>query len=71
MMTCARVREFNSKPPEVITEPMILDNSTPKSSAKPEKKTTDDLPKMYYRRLLCLKKAGKELKQIHRIDTGT
>lgn len=68
-MTCARVREFNSKPPEVIAEPKILDNSTPKSSAKPEKKTTDDLPKMYYRSLLTLKKAGKELKQIHQIDT--
>lgn len=61
-MTCARVREFNSKPPEVTIEPKILNTSTPNTSAKPEKTTTEDLPKMYYRTLLTRKKAGKEPK---------
>lgn len=59
LMTCARVREFNSKPAPVVTlEPKIISTSTPNTSVKPEKKTTEDLPKMYYRTVV--KKAGKE-----------
>ncbi|XP_035534606.1 MAX gene-associated protein-like isoform X2 [Morone saxatilis] len=58
MMTCARVREFNSKPPPVVTiEPKIVSTSTPNTTAKPEKTTTDDLPKKYYRTIMTVKKA--------------
>ncbi|XP_031722107.1 MAX gene-associated protein isoform X2 [Anarrhichthys ocellatus] len=46
MMTCARVREFNSKPPpELSIEPKILDVSALITTAKQQKTTTDDLPK--------------------------
>lgn len=66
MMTCARVREFNSKPPpEVTIEPKIVDAPTPNTSAKPESATTEDLPKMYYRTLLNHKTAGGQPMQIH------
>lgn len=61
MMTCARVRQFNSKPPpEVTIEPKIPDTSTPNATAKPQKTTTDNLPKNYHRTILTVKKAGKD-----------
>nr|XP_020459361.1 MAX gene-associated protein-like isoform X1 [Monopterus albus]XP_020459362.1 MAX gene-associated protein-like isoform X1 [Monopterus albus]XP_020459363.1 MAX gene-associated protein-like isoform X1 [Monopterus albus]XP_020459365.1 MAX gene-associated protein-like isoform X1 [Monopterus albus]XP_020459366.1 MAX gene-associated protein-like isoform X1 [Monopterus albus]XP_020459367.1 MAX gene-associated protein-like isoform X1 [Monopterus albus] len=56
MMTCARVREFNSKlPPAVTMEPKISNIST----AKPQKTTTDNLPKQYYRTVTAKKSAEK------------
>ncbi|KAM7368132.1 hypothetical protein PAMP_014379 [Pampus punctatissimus] len=53
-MTCARVREFNSKPPPELTiEPKILD--TPNTTQK----TNDDLPKKYSRTILTVGKTGQ------------
>ncbi len=64
-MTCARVREFNSKPPpEVTIEPKSPDTSAPNTTANPQKTTTDDLPKKYHRTMLTVKKAGKEPKKM-------
>ncbi|XP_071334903.1 MAX gene-associated protein isoform X4 [Trachinotus anak] len=49
MMTCARVREFNSKPPpEVTIEPKILDTSTPSNNTELQKTTHDNLPRHRY-----------------------
>ena len=60
-LTCARVREFNSKPPPELTiEPKITD--PPITTTKPQK-TTDNLPKKYHRTILTVEKAGKELKK--------
>nr|XP_046229084.1 MAX gene-associated protein [Scatophagus argus]XP_046229085.1 MAX gene-associated protein [Scatophagus argus] len=60
MMTCARVREFNSKPPpEVSMEPKILDISAPNITEKAGKATADDLLKKYSRNLLTVKKTEK------------
>lgn len=57
-MTCARVREFNSKPPpQVSILPEILNTQTQ------EKKTTDDGPKTYFRTVLNHNNAGKEPEQ--------
>ncbi|KAK5853185.1 hypothetical protein PBY51_006996 [Eleginops maclovinus] len=43
MMTCARVRAFNSKPPPVLSlEPMHVDTSTANTAAKPQENTKDD-----------------------------
>ncbi|XP_042339360.1 MAX gene-associated protein-like, partial [Plectropomus leopardus] len=54
-MTCARVREFNSKPPPKLTiEPKILN---------PSKPAADNTPKMYYRSLLTGKKAAERASQ--------
>ncbi|XP_040920857.1 MAX gene-associated protein isoform X2 [Toxotes jaculatrix] len=51
MMTCARVREFNSKPPpEVTIEPKILEL---------QKTTTDNLPRHYHGTIKTLNKAEK------------
>lgn len=63
-MTCARVREFNSKPPDEVTiEPKVLD--TPATTTTTTTTTaTDSQPKMYYRSLLTGKKAGKESKKM-------
>eukprot|EP00064_Thunnus_orientalis_P012560 superscaffoldBa00001941_g12595 len=56
-LTCARVREFNSKPPPELTiEPKIPD--PPITATKPQK-TTDNLPKKYHRTILTVEKAGK------------
>lgn len=64
-MTCARVREFNSKPPpEVTIEPKIPYTSTPKDTADPQRTTTDNLPKKYRRTVLTVNKAGKEPKKM-------
>lgn len=53
MMTCARVREFNSKPPPQVTiEPKIF---APNAPTKPQK-TTDK----YYSTLPTVNKAGKK-----------
>ncbi|XP_034756130.1 MAX gene-associated protein [Etheostoma cragini] len=61
MMTCARVREFNSKPPpEISIEPKILHTSTPNTTAKPLKTTTDNLLTNYHRPLLtAVRKTAK------------
>lgn len=60
MMTCARVREFNAKPPpQVSILPEIF--NTPTSTVK-EKKTVDDSPKTYFRTLNSHTKEGKEPK---------
>ncbi|XP_029352314.1 MAX gene-associated protein [Echeneis naucrates] len=49
MMTCARVREFNSiPPPEVTIEPKILHTSTPNTNTKLQKITTEDLRRQDY-----------------------
>lgn len=61
MMTCARVREFNSKPPPVLTLEPDTSTPKPKPSATPQETTTDGQPKKYYRTLLT---AGTEPKQI-------
>lgn len=59
MMTCARVREFNSKPPpQVSILPEILNTQTLITS-----ETQDDGPKTYFRTVLNPNKAGKEPKQ--------
>ncbi|XP_074471809.1 uncharacterized protein mgab isoform X2 [Sebastes fasciatus] len=57
LMTCARVRAFNSKPPPELTlEPKIIDAPTP-NTAKPQKTTTDNLPKKYFRTVMAGKTA--------------
>lgn len=48
MMTCARVREFNAKPPQVSILPEIFNTLT---STVKEKKTAEDGPKKYFRTL--------------------
>ncbi|XP_045917038.1 MAX gene-associated protein isoform X3 [Micropterus dolomieu] len=64
MMTCARVREFNSKPPPELTiEPKIPETSTPNTKAKLQETTTDNLPKKYNRTLLTVKKAAENTSQ--------
>ncbi|XP_005917749.1 MAX gene-associated protein isoform X2 [Haplochromis burtoni] len=56
MMTCARVREFNSKPPPQVTiEPKIF---APNAPTKPQK-TTDK----YYSTLPTVNKAGENASQ--------
>ncbi|XP_076612472.1 uncharacterized protein LOC143336289 [Chaetodon auriga] len=63
MMTCARVRAFNSEPPpEVTMEPKIPDTSTPNTTAKPRQRTTDS-PKMYHRTIMTLKKTAGQTSQ--------
>lgn len=62
-MTCARVREFNSKPPPVVTmEPKMPDTSIANSITKLQKTTTDDLPKQYYRTVTSVRNPGKLIK---------
>lgn len=62
-MTCARVREFNSKPPPIVTiEPKIPDTSTANTITKLQKMTTDNQPKQYYRTVTTVRKPGKEIK---------
>ncbi|XP_023285958.1 MAX gene-associated protein-like [Seriola lalandi dorsalis] len=57
MMTCARVREFNSKPPpEVTIEPKIPNISTPSTNTKLQK-MTDNQPRHYYRTVKTKKAA--------------
>ncbi|KAM8726589.1 MAX gene-associated protein isoform 2-T3 [Acanthopagrus schlegelii] len=58
MMTCARVREFNSKPPPVLTLEPDISTPKPKSSATPQETTTNGQPKKYYRTLLNAEKAS-------------
>lgn len=61
MMTCARVREFNAKPPpQVSILPGIFNTPTP---AVKEKKALTDRPKAYFRTLNNLIKEGEEPKQ--------
>lgn len=61
MMTCARVREFNAKPPQVSNLPEIFNTAT---STVKEKKTVDDSPKAYFRTLNDHNnKEGKEWKK--------
>lgn len=63
MMTCARVREFNSKPPPEVS--IELHTSTPNTTAKPQKTTTDNLLKKYHSSLLTtVKKTGKASKKM-------
>ncbi|KAM3603399.1 uncharacterized protein V6R79_021646 [Siganus canaliculatus] len=59
LMTCARVREFNSKPPPQVPRPGIPDTTPSNAAAKPQKTTTDDEPKMYYRTVMAVKKSGE------------
>lgn len=61
-MTCARVREFNSKPPVITMEPKMPDTSTANTITKQQKTTTDNLPKQYYRTLTTVRNPGKEIK---------
>lgn len=62
MMTCARVREFNAKPPpQVSILPEIF--NTPTSTVK-EKKTVDDSPKTYFRTLNNHMKEGEEPQKV-------
>ncbi|XP_041814517.1 uncharacterized protein magl isoform X2 [Chelmon rostratus] len=71
MMTCARVRAFNSQPPpEVTIEPKIPDTSTPNTTAKLQQTTTDSLPKIYHRTLLPVKKAGQTSQGSTSSETG-
>ena len=63
-MTCARVREFNSKPPEIPTYPTAPDTSTADRAKKQQEMTTDILPKVYYRTVVPIKKSGKEPKKM-------
>ncbi|KAK2856449.1 hypothetical protein Q5P01_005184 [Channa striata] len=64
MMTCARVREFNSKPPPVLTiEPKMADPSTSTTATKLQKTATDNLPKQYYRTISTVKKTAKNTSQ--------
>ncbi|XP_073348922.1 MAX gene-associated protein isoform X2 [Pagrus major] len=59
MMTCARVREFNSKPPPVLTIEPDTSTPKPKPSATSQETTTDGQPKKYYRTLLTVRQADK------------
>lgn len=56
-MTCARVREFNSKPPEVVLEPKIFGVTALATPAK-RQKTTDSLPNKYNSTVPTLNKTG-------------
>ncbi|XP_059212334.1 uncharacterized protein magl isoform X2 [Centropristis striata] len=65
MMTCARVREFNSKPPPELTiEPKILDPSTLNTTEKTQKTTTDNQPNNYDRTTLSVEGAEKASQKI-------
>lgn len=57
MMTCARVREFNAKPPQVPILPDIF--NTPTTSTAKEKKPAEDKPKIYFRTLYNHIKEGR------------
>lgn len=57
MMTCARVREFNAKPPQVPILPEIF--NTPTTSTAKEKKPAEDKPKIYFRTLYNHAKEGR------------
>ncbi|XP_018551754.1 MAX gene-associated protein [Lates calcarifer] len=71
MMTCARVREFNSKPPpEVTLEPKILDTSTANSITKVQRATTEDLPRFSHRTVKPLKNAAKICQESTANETG-
>lgn len=59
MMTCARVREFNAKPPPQVSLPSEIFNT--QTTTTKEKKTTDG-PKTYFRTLHDHIKGGKEPK---------
>ncbi|XP_035851241.1 MAX gene-associated protein isoform X2 [Sander lucioperca] len=61
MMTCARVREFNSKPPPEVS--IELHTSTPNTTAKPQKTTTDNLLKKYHSSLLTTVKKTEKASQ--------
>lgn len=66
MMTCARVRAFNSKPPPVLSlEPMLIDTSTANPAAKPQENTTDDQPTNCLKNLPSVEKEGEEAKKIY------
>ncbi|XP_030578026.1 MAX gene-associated protein isoform X2 [Archocentrus centrarchus] len=59
MMTCARVREFNSKPPPQVTlEPKLFAVTAPATTAK-RQKSTDSLSNKYYSTVPALNKGGK------------
>lgn len=61
-MTCARVREFNSKPPPILTiEPKTVETPTVNNTKKVQKVTSDNLPKQYYRTVTALKKPGSQI----------
>lgn len=55
-LTCARVREFNSKPPPVET---FEDFTAPMNLTKPEEKLTDKLLTKPHTNIYLLKKTGK------------
>ncbi|KAI3363786.1 hypothetical protein L3Q82_001394 [Scortum barcoo] len=60
MMTCARVREFNSKPPpEVTIETKSPATFIPNTTANPQRMPTDDMPKKYRSAMLTVKKSEK------------
>ncbi|KAL7389187.1 hypothetical protein ABVT39_028064 [Epinephelus coioides] len=63
LMTCARIREFTSKPPDEVTiEPKVLD-APATTTTTTTTTTTDSQPKMYYRSLLTGKKAAERAAQ--------
>ncbi|XP_034084533.1 MAX gene-associated protein isoform X1 [Gymnodraco acuticeps] len=64
MMTCARVRAFNSKPPPVLSlEPMLIDTSTANPAAKPQENTTDDQPTNCLKNLPSVEKEVEKASQ--------
>ncbi|KAF7656799.1 hypothetical protein LDENG_00035930 [Lucifuga dentata] len=58
MMTCARVRQFNSKPPPEVMDPEDL-VMTPSVITATMQKNTQNRPKKYHRTLLTVKHEGK------------
>uniref|UniRef100_UPI0037E87DD1 uncharacterized protein n=1 Tax=Semicossyphus pulcher TaxID=241346 RepID=UPI0037E87DD1 len=63
MMTCARVREFNSKPPPEVMEPKIPDTSMSNTPAKPQETSTDNLQSKFPRPLTTVRKAAGKTSQ--------
>lgn len=59
-MTCARVREFNSKLRPEVVEQKILDVSAANATTKLPKRTADNPPRHCPRSKKTLKTAGKE-----------
>ncbi|XP_074541561.1 uncharacterized protein mgab isoform X2 [Halichoeres trimaculatus] len=60
MMTCARVREFNSKSPAEVTKHLIPNTSAPRSTEKPQEMSANVLLKKCLMSFLNAKKSGNK-----------
>ncbi|CAJ1077414.1 MAX gene-associated protein [Xyrichtys novacula] len=63
MMTCARVRGYNSKPPPEVAVPTTPYTSTPNTTYKPEEPNTDNLLNRCHKFGLNVKEAAEKTSQ--------